>query len=202
MHSDGRQKARAFSLVEVMVAAGISLLLAGVVIKIFIPAMSHSAQGTTRLELQQFAVLAHQKIRKELLRSRFGGVSTADATLLIHPQVALDSVGQPVWDTDVLVFHLDRSTQKLGRYSLPSEPVQPNRYTPTALLTRIAALPPAEKIIASFASEFIVTPSVPATATTPPMPMTIQLTLEKDIPQRDQPVQITLSRSFSFRTAD
>ena len=196
-------KARSgFTLLEMMIAAGLTLLLLGVVIKIFVPAMSHSSQGTTRLELQQFAILAHQQIQKELSRTRFGGTSVANSNLLLHPQASLDSAGQPIWDNHVILFHLDSSSGKLGKYKLSAAPVKPNHYEPAALLTLAATLPRPEKIVAGFVSEFQAEMPVPATATIPGKPFQVKLVLEKKIPRTDKPVQISLTQSFTFRTAE
>lgn len=196
------EKQAGFTLLEMMIAAGLTLLLLGVVIKVFVPAMSHSSQGTTRLELQQFAILAHQQIHKELSRTRFGGVSVAESNLLIHPQASLDSAGQPIWSDHVILFHLDSSSGKLGKYKLSSTPVKPNRYDAPGLLTLATSLPAPEKIVAGFVSEFKAEMPVPATATVPGKPFQIKLVLEKKIARMDNPVQISLTQSFDFRTAE
>ncbi len=197
-----KTKSAGFTLLEVMIAAGLTLLLLGIVIKIFVPAMSHSSQGTTRLELQQFAILAQQQIHRELSRTRFGGVSVADSNLLVHPQASLDSAGQPIWSDHVILFHLDSGSGKLGKYKLSSTPEKPNRYDPAGLLTLASSLPNPDKIIAGFVTEFHARMPVPATATVAGKPFQVKLVLEKKIARMDKPVQISLTQTFAFRTAE
>lgn len=185
---------------EVLVAAGISLFLAGVILRIFIPALAYSAEARTRLELQQYAALAFQQMQNEVLRTRATGVSVADSSLLLHPQVALDAQGEAIWDNHTVLFFLDDTENKLGRYHLPSSLSQPTRYTPAELPAQTATLPPVRKVVAGFVREFRVQFPVPASASDPPSPLTLELIMTKDVPRRDAPVTLSLKRRFAFRT--
>ena len=192
MHYDAE---RGFSLGEVLIAAGIGLMLLGVLVRILIPALKHSAEGNIRLELQQFAVMAHQQIRAELYRSSAIGVSLGTSALLIHPQTSMDGTGQPVWSDETVLFYLDASNQ-LIRSQLPSRSVRPDRYTPTELNNLVNSSPATEKLVARFVRDFTV--SSPA----PDLPLEVELVLEKESPQRSTPIQISLTQNFSFRTAN
>lgn len=191
---------RGFTLAEVLVAAGVSLLMAGVFFKVFVPAMSHSAKGTTRLELRQFALLAFYQIQNELSHTRPNALSAADAMLATHPQVSLDGSGLPIWaDSAVLFSHL-ASEEKLAKYSLPGATEKPNRYAPVDLLALRPTLGAPEKILASFVSEFRVAMPTVATATVPSKPLELELVMEKDVPGDDTAVSVTVLRKFAMRT--
>lgn len=208
---------RGFSLVEILVSIALLSLVTGLFVAFLFPSMKHSAQGTARADLQQMAVMALDRIQKDLLESGTRGISTIprkDADPRNDPVVVaaipISDVGadsQPVWAERVVVYYWDDEAQRLFRREWPPGP--PEELTTALETARPRALPYGdmralalqrngkETSVANDVVDFDVSDADPGPGVTSPLVLTI--TVERGVTQQEKPETVTMERTVTLR---
>ena len=121
----------AFTLVELLIGFTLLAVLSFMFVWFIVPVMRMANLGTARVDIQQTAVLACNRIATDLLRSSPSGVSlhsraAADpaepVVLAVIPIKDVDTEGRRVWDTNVVTFFWDRDKKWLLRRTFPPAP--------------------------------------------------------------------------------
>ena len=114
-----RRGAIAFTLVELLVAAGLFLLLVVVMIKLLVPAFRISTRTSVRSELHQRGHHAVNTLRNDLQRTPTAGLRVYQAApertlLVLHRLRDADVEGDPVYQNNLVIY--ERIGDKLWRY--------------------------------------------------------------------------------------
>ena len=80
-------KVKAFTLLEVLIASGLSLLLAGLFLGVLGPTLRATGRNSARISLQQSALLALNRISKELQASCVSGIGILPPLVDSEPTV-------------------------------------------------------------------------------------------------------------------
>lgn len=108
------------SLLEVLVAAGLSLLLLTTAVQIFIPSLKASDRGTRRVELDQRAWTLSTRLERRLLQSSRAGIAvhslTGETLVSAHPRHS-DSA-QVTWADTLDLFVWSGETFRAYQYNL------------------------------------------------------------------------------------
>lgn len=210
-------RARGFSLVEILVSVALLSLVTGLFVAFLFPTMKHSAQGTARADLQQMAVMALDRIQRDLLESGTRGISTiprAEAEPRNDPVVVaaipIQDVGadaQPLWAQRVVVYWWDEEARRLSRREWPPEP--PTELSVTLDPSRPRTLPYAdlralalqrngkEASVANDVVDFDVTDADPGPGVA--SPVVVRMTVERGVNQQEEPESVTMERSVTLR---
>ena len=112
-----RQRPRAFTLIELMVALLLGGLVLGVIAFLLLSAMRVSATGGTRVELQQAAAISAERLARDLQKTPLAGVTINNQsdlfTLTIHPLAGVGLDGQQQWSDRLLLYRWQQSEGKL-----------------------------------------------------------------------------------------
>ncbi|MEW6277226.1 MAG: hypothetical protein AB1758_01290 [Candidatus Eremiobacterota bacterium] len=121
---------RGLTLAEVLVGAGLSLVLLGVVVGLFLGAGNLWLHSSCRSELQQTAALALDRMVSDLRGSAAEGVSwDADSRLSVRPVLDVDAEGRLTWDEQVTLYYVSHGSlwsrrEGLGLAAGPRVPAQ------------------------------------------------------------------------------
>lgn len=108
---------KGMTLLEVMVAAGLGLLLLTVLIQVLVPAYRASAKGLGEVDLHQRALLLSGKLERDLRLTARAGVGTHPDTLTIHPRVPLTSA--VVWSNRLVVYSKTTAGMRRKEATIP-----------------------------------------------------------------------------------
>lgn len=115
--------ARAFSLLETLVGAFLLLLLLTVMFQILVPMSKGSVRGAQQSELQQSAVLALDRLTRDLEACPPAGITLgAGDRYACHRLVDVAADGSQMLSTDLVLVWWDRTTGRLWRRVWPPEP--------------------------------------------------------------------------------
>lgn len=127
-----RIEPRGFTLLELLIGLALFGLLSLMFIWFLVPTMRMTSLGSTRVDIQQMAVLASNRIAADLMGTSPSGVSLhsraqADPTLepvvvAMVPLRDLDENGHRVWKGQVVSYFWDRSSSKLLLRHFPPGP--------------------------------------------------------------------------------
>lgn len=175
-------------------ASGLALLLLGIMLGVFVPALRYSARGQTRLELQQAGLLAISEMGRELQRSRSTGLSFGADFLGLHPQLGVDSGGSPVWSDEVRVYQHRVATSELVRLTLPAPAPGPFVFSAVP-----GSAPRHVRTMASWVTLFQAQRPQPAAPPALAQPIGLKLQLEKAYAAGEAPARVELSLRVSLR---
>lgn len=142
---------KGLSLVEVLVAAGLAVLLLTCFLWFLVPSLSAMGRSTAQSEVQQQAVLALERIEREVRRSTVSGVGlypkaavavTAAPGLYLTPLQDVNDKGQPNWALEVVAVWWNRAERRLWIKGWP--PKDPAGFSQDPVLSRPAHLSGAE----------------------------------------------------------
>lgn len=208
MTSRGRPGA-GFTLAEVLVAGALGLMLMVLLFQFLVPTMRASVRGATRVELQQMAVIALNKISADLQNTAPAGLSLSTTPPVSMGIVRISTVmgdGRQVWEQKMIVYGLqgDRLIRKEfppGAASVTFSANAPVRVSASTLAGIAAEVSGKEQTIASGVMLFNV-----ATAGTDGNvsdPVTITLGLKernREVGEQGQPAEtFTLTRTVSMK---
>lgn len=203
---------RGMSMLELLIAGGLFLVVLSVVFGFLIPSFRNSSRNGARIEMQQQASLAMDRLMIDLERS-----APAAVTLLPSPAqgqasgVAIQRLrgfsggGLQEWESELVLYYWLPQSQRLKREIWraglpPALPVvlldtRPSRITRQDLVDVINDGSASEQTVATGVIEFEV-----ALAKPPAMqPFTIGLTLARTIQGRPKPETFELRRSVTLR---
>lgn len=133
-------RARAFTLIELVVAFTLTLLLVGLLFQFLVPALTVSSRTTRRAEVQQQATITMRNLVSELEQTSLFGLSLADdfRTAALHPVTDVTQKSERVYADHVIVYQFDPVAESLQRshWSNGSDPSieAPRKLSPDELL--------------------------------------------------------------------
>lgn len=217
-------KAKGFTLVEVLIASGLSLLLVGLFLGVLGPTLRATGRNSARISLQQSALLALNRMSKELQASCTSGIGIlppvvdGDPTVLsIHriSDVVNTMPASRAFDSQLIVYSYLPASHQIRRRLWP-EPglgettldglLEPPTATlalrpePRSLLYFARNPGPRERILVGQVRRFIVSSKSLAPEVTPPLSLTLEL--EGEMPGSTQPYRFELSQSLSPRNSE
>ena len=213
-------KAKGFTILEVLIAAGLSLLLVGLFLGILGPTLRATGRNSARIALQQSALLALNRVSKEVQASCVSGLGIlpGDPTVLsIHriADVVNTSPASRAFDSQLIVYSYVPSSHQIRRRLWPEpglgettldgllEPPTANqalRPEARSLLYFAQHPGPREGILVGQVRRFSVTSRSNAPEVTPPLVLTLEL--EGALPGSAQPYRFELSQSLSPRNSE
>ena len=204
---------RGFTLVELLVAFALLGLLSLMFVWFIVPSMRMASLGTTRVDIQQMAVLACNRVATELLDTAPSGVSLhsraqADPTsepvvVAIVPLRDIDENGHRVWENVVSVFFWQRSDGRLllrhfppgppGALSVNPLPVDRPSQLPT---TDLLALANASASVVDVASKVVAFDVIRVTGG---RAFSVELSIEKGVAGKQQAERFDYKKVVSLR---
>ncbi|MBX3169410.1 MAG: hypothetical protein KF760_18565 [Candidatus Eremiobacteraeota bacterium] len=102
---------RAFSLLELVFAAGLSFLLLTLTFRFFVPAVRISLRSQARVSMQQRCALSLQKLQADLFLTSAGAVSRTDepdrpSILALQPLELRTTLGRPTYQIKLISYHV------------------------------------------------------------------------------------------------
>ncbi len=113
---------RGYSLVELMVTSGVSLLILGVLYALLVIGMRIYRHGSARSELQVAATLSLGRITADVDRTTPAGLSVRPDGLALVPLKGVSADGRQLWEEEVIVCHWDPQESRLLRRRCPPVP--------------------------------------------------------------------------------
>lgn len=206
-------KTRAFTLIELLVAFALLGLLSLMFVWFIVPSMRMASLGTTRVDIQQMAVLACNRVAAELLNTSPSGVSLHSRTqadpasdpvvVAIVPIRDIDESGHRVWENKVSVYFWLRSSGKLllrhfppgppGALSVNPLPVdRPTQFPTTDLL----ALANASASVVNIATKVV---AFDVTRVTGGRAFAVELSIEEGVAGKQQAERFDFKKVVSLR---
>ncbi len=213
-------KVKGFTLLEVLIASALSLLLVGLFLGILVPALRATGRNSARIALQQSALLALNRVSKEIQASCVSGIGILPGdpmVLSVHriADVVNTSPASRAFDSQLIVYLYRPATRQIRRRLWPEpglgettldgllEPPTANRaLRPEARsLLYFAQNPgPRETVLVGQVRQFSVTSKSVAPEVTPPLVLSLEL--EGEIPGSREPYRFELSQSLSPRNSE
>ncbi len=213
-------KVKGFTLLEVLIASALSLLLVGLFLGILVPALRATGRNSVRIALQQSALLALNRVSKEIQASCVSGIGILPGdpmVLSVHriADVVNTSPASRAFDSQLIVYLYRPATRQIRRRLWPEpglgettldgllEPPTANRaLRPEARsLLYFAQNPgPRETVLVGQVRQFSVTSKSVAPEVTPPLVLSLEL--EGEIPGSREPYRFELSQSLSPRNSE
>lgn len=206
--STGRQNG--FTLIELLVGFVLLGLLSMMFVWFIVPVMRMVQLGTTRVDIQQMAVLACNRIAADLQRSAPSGVSlhskvAADpgsepVVVGIVPIDDVDEEGRRVWDTEVIAFFWRRESKKLFRRAVHQDGLSvdlaTNRPTTLPTVDLIAVADPDAAKVVPIATRVV---SFDTTQLTGGRAFAIDISLEEGVSGKHKPERFDYRKVVSLR---
>ena len=217
-------RAKGFTLLEVLIASGLCLLLVGLFLGVLGLTLRATGRNSARISLQQSALLALNRISKEVQASCVSGLGilqpqgNADPTVLsIHriADVVNTSPASRAFESQLIVYSYVPGSHRIRRRLWPEpglgettldgllEPPTANlalRPEPRSLLYFAQNPGPREQILVGQVRSFTVRSKSLPPEVTPPLNLTLEL--EGDMPGSSQPYRFELSQSLSPRNSE
>lgn len=110
---------KAFSLVEVLISAGLVLLVLGLATSFLIPLLGIQADVSSDIALQQRTKLLFEQVRADIHRSSASGLSLLEesgaTTFIVHRADNIAQDGTLVWDDEAVIYRWTESDHRLNR---------------------------------------------------------------------------------------
>lgn len=189
---------RGFTLLEVLVAAGLGALALTLVVQLLVPIMRISSRETNRAELQQAATVVLDKLLDDLGDSTPTSLvvvaPTPDETLLCaHRITGVEPNGSQQWSPELVLYAWTKTSGALRRKTVPVPPGQaaPWRPNPAELRNFAADSNLPERRLALGVTAFSLgTGPGPGLV----LPLSLRLRLERETHGRDLPEVLDLER--------
>ncbi|MBI3927350.1 MAG: type II secretion system protein [Armatimonadetes bacterium] len=200
------------SLIEVLVAAALSLMLLGLFWTFLVPAFGYYVRGAARAELQQSALVAGEKVVADLRRSAPGGISIRSAgtdsptVLAVHPLETVTADGTQVWSDQLTIYFWWASDGRLWAKKWPPGPPEagfsvqsdkPIRVDEATLLEVAQERNGTETMLAENVARFEVVDAAPEPGISRP----VTLTLEFEKETSSGPQRLTVSQDVFLRNS-
>ncbi|MFN8609487.1 MAG: hypothetical protein U0931_18255 [Vulcanimicrobiota bacterium] len=208
---------RAFTLIEILLAAGIASAIATVMVAFLITSLQAQARMAVRVDVQEQGMMACNRVARDLQSTVLGGVSLRKSSasepevLALHPLVSVSSHDPPaqIFSRQVVVYSWTPGQRRIFRQLWPPDPnlppagSVPNAFRPfrvdQANLLSIATTPsPNQQSFGGDVTAFNVT--TPSQAPLVSAPITLTISLSKTV--KGKPYDYTISRQLSLRNSD
>ena len=210
---------RAYTLIEVLFGAGLLGLLTALFVGVLVPVLRASARNATRIGVQEGAMVALQRLSKDLQSSTVAGVGLLEGdpcVLSVHRLADVVTTDPPsqVYENQFVVYCYVSSQARLTRRVWPetSDPnqtldgllkppgsLQPVRPEPRSLAYFAAHPGSRDQNLVSQVKSFAIGSKVAAPQVTPPL----QIRLELEAPLwGGEKYRLSLSQSVSLRHSE
>ncbi len=134
--------AKGFTLAELLVLVALMALATSLVLQVLLPTLRITSQRSLRVEMQQAAALAVDKMVADLASTNLEGLSLGPSGFAVHPLRGVTGSGEPAFWTEVVAYYHDQASGRLHRHhwqggppALPNPPTstEPLRLTPTTM---------------------------------------------------------------------
>lgn len=215
---------KAFTLLETLVTLTLLAMVTWLGFAFLLPAMRGSVRGTLRVEMQQQATVALNRLTADLRRTSAAGISlrtdsqpiVVAACPVSGPDLRSGAPGpiQPdgtvVWSDFFILYSWDSTTQKLMRREWPPGPPAPTnaeisvlkarRLTPVRMDQIVASPSNGAQVMAVGVVELSILQPAGGTDTLVKQPLRFKLVLErKGNTGHDKPERFTLTRTVFLR---
>lgn len=120
---------KAFTLVEVIIAAFILSLILTIAVRVIIPALHLVQEGSVKVDMEEQGMVALQHLFYEMQKTTPDGVSLSIPSISTDPMIvatnpiqSLDAGGFPVFTGKVQVFYWEPGKRRLFRKEFPPTP--------------------------------------------------------------------------------
>jgi len=178
----GRSQPRGFTLLELTVTAGLTLLVLVMAARFFWPLVRTVIRSQERAGLQQRATLAMESLRSALQSTNPGGLAYQPGRLAIHPLDTRSAASRPRYLLELWSFTWSEQKLRRQRWSPSPFPLAddaPTRLTP-AQLALFPAVCPDERLLATGVSEFTLTSDAPLPQLANPVRLRLVVANEQD----------------------
>lgn len=152
-------RARAFTLVEVILASALAFVLLSLCVAVLVPLARATARSADQVDLRQMAYVSLDRLSADLGRSAPEGITVGADVIAIQPLVDLSADGLQVWDSQLIVWFWNHGQLRrrlwppappdLGWAPSPSRPRHPS----PAELGRLAVSSDSQ-VLAGFVESF------------------------------------------------
>ncbi|MBI3926023.1 MAG: prepilin-type N-terminal cleavage/methylation domain-containing protein [Armatimonadetes bacterium] len=195
---------RGWTLIELLIASTVAMLLLTMVVWFLVPAMRFSIEGTAKVELQESAVMALNKMIADLQLSPASGISisTDPPAVAINRIEQIDANGSPQYEDKLRVYWYDSGRQQLTLEEYPPDPPglgltfvagRPTKITSLDLQQIAQQTNNQERFLAGNVQSFSVTQQAGV--------IILVLQMDKEIPHTERRAQVTLSRRIHLRNS-
>jgi len=132
---------RAFTLLEVLLAGVLSLMLLGLLVRIFLPMSKGLVRGSEQAGLQQTASVALATLGRALVRTTPEGVSLADQgrALALQPLAGVNAAGRQILTEELIACWWSADQKKLFLRHWPPSPPDLGRLPQNRVAFRLTA---------------------------------------------------------------
>ncbi|MCE7872438.1 hypothetical protein DYH09_18950 [bacterium CPR1] len=205
---DRTRRARAFTLIEILVGCVLLLLILALIMQVVVPMGRGAVRGSQQIEIQQLTLMAMSKICADLSTAPSAGLARYPATgapppgrtliFSIQAFTGVDTVGQQTWSDQLIIYWWRSDSGKLYRlvwppgYPVGRRPDIDEAFKPTLdELTLITDNPRGqERVLGIFK-----TVDLDLSRT----PHTVSLSAEAPAPEGSPPESFSLSRKIYLR---
>lgn len=114
---------KGYTLVEILIASTLMLLLLALTFQVIVPTFRTTSERSARVELEQVAALAVNRVVADLESTAPSGVGlllaltpTDPTGMVVHPLLNVDASGGQVWDDKLVVVYFDPGLRRLTRW--------------------------------------------------------------------------------------
>lgn len=183
-------------------AGSLVLLALALIFRLLGPAFSMSSRTTVRGELHQRALHAVRVLASDLRNSAADGVvifpTSPTRTLIgIHPLTDADTEGRRVWSRDYVIHLWENNTlTRLVHTSPIPEFVEHAQRPVRGVIENYLVSPTQSRLLAPAVVNFSVSDADPS-ANRVEMPFAVSLRVQAEVYGKDEPEQLTVSRSVT-----
>lgn len=195
-----RLRAKGFTVIEVLIFSGLSVLILGLAVKFFTLQNQVAQKVEAQNSLTLSSVLSLRALHKDLNIAEVRGVKIAASgqTIAIRRVLGARPNGDQIWDDDLVFFWLEE--QKLLRGQLPSADFGPEKYQVPDLTEE--QFQNAVMSLTSSKNYKMVAQNIETLRLSQPLPREIEIELELSTPFGEREVKTEQKTSFLLMKGD
>lgn len=205
------QRAKGFTLLEVLIMATVALLILSLLAQLFIVAVRRTHDGRMRVELQQQGLVVLRQLHKDIEKTsaRTMAVNLGDPYVLaLTPVEAVTATGSVLWKEEIVSYVHSPASKILHRETYPpqapvfSEILSPfTPYLPTSgeLGAQASTDSGQERILSRYVEEFSLTDRSGGTTSFREQPLILHLKLRRTLSTSDRTADFTIDRRYTLR---
>ena len=206
-----RRKARAMSIIEMLIACGVMGILLAMIADLVAPTITITTEGTMRVDLQEQGMIATNKMVYALQQTSPTGVSLSvpaspggPMMAATNPLAGVDSFGYPLYQSQVQVFWTNTATKEIWTKSWPVSPPDPpynfttstpNVVTPAQLSTIVNTTNGTERRLVQYVNAF----TIQQEPTSGGSVFAIRMDMQETVPNSNKLIDVGFCRKLVLR---